>query len=295
MSEKERAKGFTLGQDESGVPFALLSEYGTICRVKERMKNVAQLRIVSFFSDRVDGVSEAPFSRANLGLHVGDDPAAVIANRERLAEKAGLPLDTWVAGEQVHGSDVTVVTEEMRGRGARELDSMLPSTDALITDVPGITLTTYAADCVPILFADEDKGAIGVAHAGWKGTVAKIAGKTVRALVDTYGTNPSSVRVRIGPSIGPCCYEVDERVADAVREAFPSRSEKLLTANENGRWQLDLWRANVEALLEAGVWPEHIERMDACTSCRNDLYFSYRKEGGKTGRLAGLIALQEEK
>lgn len=250
--------------------------------------------ILATFTERRDGVSERPFAGCNLGLHVGDDPARVIANRERVAGRIGIPLDRWVAGEQVHGATVTVVTEEMAGRGARDMESLLPATDALITDVPGVALTTYAADCVPVLLADPHRRAVGAAHAGWKGTVAKIVARTVESLQTTYGCDPSDVHAVIGPSIGPCCYEVDERVADQVRAAFAERADRLLTPNENGRWQLDLWQANVEALLEAGVPAAHIAREDRCTACGVEALYSYRKEG-QTGRHAGIVVLLQEK
>jgi YfiH family protein len=249
--------------------------------------------ILATFTDRRGGVSAAPYASCNLGLHVGDDPACVIENRERVAKRIGIPLDAWVAGEQVHGATVTVVNNQMRGRGSRDIETLLPATDALITDVEGIALTTYAADCVPVLLADPNRRAVGVAHAGWKGTVAKIVLKTVEALHETYGCDPSDVRAVIGPSIGPCCYEVDERVAAHVRQAFPNVYERLLIPNGHGRWQFDLWQANVEALLEAGVLLEHIEREDRCTACEVETFFSYRKEGGKTGH-AGIIALLQE-
>ncbi|KEO80930.1 peptidoglycan editing factor PgeF [Tumebacillus flagellatus] len=252
-------------------------------------------RIIARFTTRQDGVSAAPYTSCNLGLHVGDDALAVVENRTRVGESLGLPLDAWVAGEQVHGSTVTVVTEEHKGRGSRDLASMLPATDALVTNVPGVALTTYAADCVPILFSAPDVTAVGCAHAGWQGTVKKIAARTVRALISEYGADPEHLQVRIGPSIGPCCYEVDERVASQVREAFPDDHETLLTPNDNGRWQLDLWLANVTALREAGVPEPNIHREDACTSCRVDTYFSHRKEAGKTGRHAGIVAILQEK
>ncbi|MGZ4112434.1 MAG: peptidoglycan editing factor PgeF [Tumebacillaceae bacterium] len=248
-------------------------------------------RIVARFTDRLHGSSAAPYTSCNLGLHVGDDPLHVVQNRERVAASLGVSLDSWVAGDQVHGDTVTVVTEEMRGRGARAQADLLPATDALITNVPGITLSTYAADCVPLLFADDAQEAIGVAHAGWKGTVAKIAAKTVRQMATEFGTDPDTVRVLVGPAIGPCCYEVDERVADRVRAAFADRHQELLTPNENGRWQLDLWQANICALQEAGVPLENIHRENKCTSCDVDTYFSHRKENGQTGRHAGIIAL----
>lgn len=251
-------------------------------------------RILARFTTRHDGVSEAPYTSCNLGLHVGDDPSHVVENRKRVGELFGVPISSWVAGDQVHGATVTVVTEGMKGRGARELESMLPATDALVTNVPGLALTTYAADCVPLLFAARDVEAIGCAHAGWQGTVQKIAAHTVRALQDQYGADPAQLQVWVGPSIGPCCYEVDERVASQVRAAFPQDHESLLIPNANGRWQLDLWLCNVKALLEAGVVESNIIRSDACTSCRVDTYFSHRKEAGKTGRHAGIIVILQE-
>lgn len=250
-----------------------------------------KMRIAAGYTDRLNGTSELPYTSCNLGLHVGDRDENVLANRERTAGKFGLPLDSWVAGEQVHGDRVAVVTKEMKGLGARDLASMIPGTDALITDEAGITLTTYAADCVPLLFADEVRLAIGAAHAGWQGTVLKIGAKTVRKMVETYGCDPANIRVKIGPSIGPCCYEVDEPVVSRVRDAFQSDHAGLLTPGRNGRFYFDVWRANELALLEAGIVPQHIERLDRCTSCHVDELFSHRKERGRTGRHAGLVAI----
>lgn len=249
------------------------------------MRTVSESRIVACFTTRHGG---------NLGLHVGDDPQQVIQNREGIARVVGVPLHAWVAGNQVHGSTVTVVTQELIGRGARAQEDQLPDTDALITNLPGVALSTYAADCVPLLMWDETKGAVGAAHAGWKGTVAKIGAKTVAALAAEYGCAPRDIVVKIGPSIGACCYEVDGPVINAVREAFGTAADSILTPNENGRWQLDLWKANELALLDAGVLPGHILREDHCTSCRVDTYFSHRKEQGRTGRHAGVIALLQE-
>lgn len=251
-------------------------------------------RILARFTTRHDGASESPYTSCNLGLHVGDEAARVLRNRERQAEPFGLPLDAWVAGEQVHGDVVAVVTAEQRGAGARDMASALAGTDALITNVPGIVLSTYAADCVPLLFADERQMVIGAAHAGWQGTVLQIGAKTVAQMQKVYGCEPTEIRVRIGPSIGPCCYEVDERVAVRVREAFPQVAEQLLRPNDNGRWQLDLWAANEWALQRAGVPAANIVREAACTSCQVRDYFSHRKEQGKTGRHAGLIAILAE-
>lgn len=247
---------------------------------------MSESRIVACFTTRHGG---------NLGLHVGDDPRQVLQNREGIAQEVGVPLDAWVAGNQVHGSTVTVVTQELKGRGARAQSDVLPDTDALITNVPGLALSTYAADCVPLLLWDEQKGAIGAAHAGWKGTVAKIGAKTVAKMAEQYGCDPKDLFVKIGPSIGACCYEVDGPVIGAVQEAFGEAADALLSPNGNGRSQLDLWKANELALLEAGVLPEHILREDHCTSCRVDTYFSHRREQGKTGRHAGVIALLQEK
>jgi YfiH family protein len=242
------------------------------------------------FTTRLGGKSIEPYESLNMGFHVGDDPGRVLANRQALAGVLEMPLQTWVAAEQVHGDRVAVIRIEDRGRGSLEHGSSVPETDALVTDQKGIVLTTYAADCVPLLFYSTE-GVIGVAHAGWRGTVKKIAAKTVRVMCDQFRCDPGTIQVAIGPAIGPCCYEVDRPVRDAFAEIGLADvcTEEPPTKTLDRRWKCDLWLANKKILLEAGIPESHLYISKQCTSCHNDLYFSHRKEHGKTGRHMGFV------
>ena len=181
---------------------------------------------------------------------------------------------------------------EDRGRGALDYAAAIEDTDALITNALGVPLMLCFADCVPLLFFDSENGAIGVAHAGWKGTVGRIGEKTVQAMAAEFGTEPAKLLVGIGPSIGPECFTVGEEVAEKFREAFPDYHEKLLSQREDGL-HADLWAANRLQLEEAGVAAENIECAEVCTSCEHKWYFSYRADGGDTGRLVAVMALKK--
>ncbi|WP_123039876.1 peptidoglycan editing factor PgeF [Cohnella candidum] len=219
----------------------------------------------------------------NTALHVGDDPAAVAARRNTLAESLEWAFEAWTCGEQVHGCAVHAVRPEDAGRGRLDRSSAVADTDALITDEPDILLVQFFADCVPLYFLDPVTGALGLAHAGWKGTVADIAGHTVRRMAETYGAKPSDIRGAIGPSIGACCYEVDEAVISRVRETI--RDDRVLTPTSDGRARLDLKECNRHLMIKAGILPSRIELSTWCTGCRTDLFFSHRAENGKTGRM----------
>lgn len=245
------------------------------------------------FTTRLGGVSCAPYDGLNMALHVGDDPVKVRKNRQLICAALGIKAEDLVAGEQVHGSEVAVVSEEHRGRGALRYDSALPATDALITNVPGIPLSSYYADCVPILLYDPVKTCVGLAHAGWRGTVQEIAGKTVAHMTEVYGSKPADILAGIGPSIGPCCYQVDLPVQQAFAKSFSYWQELLIPAGEN-RWMLDLWETNRKILLTAGIQASHITVAKICTCCQNKELFSYRADQGKTGRMASLIMIYPE-
>lgn len=244
------------------------------------------------FTLRTGGVSEGPYHSFNMGLHVGDDPEHVVANRRKLAAELGMPFEAWTCADQVHGSRVCQVTSQSKGAGRESLDDVIPATDGLHTDQPGVLLTSFYADCVPLFFLDPLSRAIGLAHAGWKGTVARIAEEMVRAFQRHYGSRAEELLVAIGPAIGGCCYEVDERIMERVRTAA-ARWEAAVIPRENGRYMLDLPRLNEEILAECGVAPERVLRTGWCTSCRTDLFFSHRKEAGKTGRMASFIGWRE--
>jgi YfiH family protein len=176
---------------------------------------------------------------------------------------------------------------------AADAGGLVGTGDALFTRQRTRSLAVFTADCVPLIVVDPEGPALGVAHAGWRGTVRGVAGQLVTALVERAAARPDRLRAVIGPSIGPCCYEVDEPVVGPLRAAFPAAWERWVRprgAGHPGRWWLDLWAANAEQLVAAGVAADSVLRPRLCTGCRPDLFFSYRKEG-MAGRLATLAAL----
>ena len=248
---------------------------------------------VHAISTRLGGVSRAPYDSLDLALHVGDEAGDVCENRRIFAASLGLDAAHIVTPNQVHGDVVARVTEKDAGRGATDYDDCIQETDALITDTPNLPLMLCFADCTPIVFLDPEHRAAGIAHGGWKGTVASIAEKTLRCMGEAFGTQPKDVLVGIGPAIGPCCYEVGAEVAEKFRAAFPYADECLLK-EQDGHIHLNLWEANRQQMLRAGVPEENIEVAGECTCCRHKWYYSYRADGGKTGRIAAMIALKPE-
>ena len=245
------------------------------------------------FSTRVGGVSQAPHATLNIGFSRPDDPAAVLENRQRIARELGFSLNDVVVAAQVHGADVTCVKAEHRGRGAFGANTVLPAADALITAEPGMVLWAGFADCTPLLFIDPVHRAVGVAHAGWQGTLANIAGETVAAMVENFDSQPAELLAVIGPAIGPCCYEVDQPVIAQTEEIFGEQTgEVLLRALGRERPHLDLWRANRLLLEGAGLHEERIVSTELCTACHSDMFFSHRREHGQTGRFAALIGIR---
>ncbi len=206
--------------------------------------------------------------------------------RQRMNVALSLGSNVLTAGRQVHGDHIEVVSSAPAGR---ERHLFFPSTDALVTNVPGVTLFSLHADCVPILLYDPERRVVGLAHAGWKGTILRIAGKTVAKMADTFGCRPGDILAAIGPSIGPQCYEVGEDVVTAVREEF--EQDELLVPRGDSRWSFDLWAANHLSLLEIGVLAANIENSHICTHCRCDEFFSHRAEKGQAGRFGAFIAV----
>ena len=223
------------------------------------------------FSTRLGGVSEGPFASLNLGILTEDDPASVVENRTRLCDAVGADPDGATMAWQRHGSTVT----EAQPRGIVTPGTVYGHCDGLWSDEPGRAMLLLTADCMPIAIAraDEHAPAVGILHAGWRGLLAGLVGNGVRAL------GARDVAAAIGPSIGPCCYEVGEEVATPFREAFGDDVVR------DGK--LDLWTSAERALRAAGC--VHVDRFDICTSCNADRYFSHRRDHGKTGR-QGVIA-----
>lgn len=247
------------------------------------------------FSTRVGGVSTAPYASLNLAGHVGDKPADVLENRRRFSLALGVEPNDWVTAEQVHSDHVAVVTAAQRGQGAVCQDQALAETDAMITRERGAPLAEFFADCVPVMLLDPATPAIGLAHAGWKGTAAGIAAKTVLAMTREFGTRPADCLAAIGPSIGPCCYAVGEAVAGTFINSF-SYGGKLLKPLESGipgqeNLHLDLWEANRRQLIEAGLPAGQIAAAGLCTRCNAGELYSFRADQGRTGRLGALLML----
>ena len=233
---------------------------------------------------RNGGTSRAPWASLNVGGTVGDDPEAVQENI-RLAY-AALELDgeractVW----QVHSADAVIAGERPPGR------RWVARADGMVTDRPGVPLTMRFADCVPILFYDPVHRAVGIAHAGWRGTVARTAISTLRTMQAAYGTDPHDVQAAIGPSIGPDHYQVGPEVVEAVEQCFGT-TDGLIRRASDGSAYLDLWEANRRLLDNAGV--RKIEVSGICTASNTAEFFSHRAERGKTGRFCAIIALNE--
>lgn len=253
------------------------------------------LRLVGvnhFVSTRLGGISSFPFESLNMGFHVDDDPRTVLANRKELCRQAGVPLENLTAAKQVHGNAVAVVTGAMKGRGSDDFKLALNDTDAMVTDVPGVCLMVVVADCVPVLLADPVNRAVGVAHAGWRGTIAGISRRTVEVLHQNYGCHPRDIVAGIGPSIGPCCYRVGAEVFERFEADYGSQVVKVGENSGSSGNYVDLWETNRMQLVGAGVPRENIEVSQVCTCCNHHRFFSARGAGGTTGRFGAGIMLK---
>lgn len=238
------------------------------------------------FSTKLGGVSKGHCATMNISTTRGDAPEAIAENKRRIAGAIGVRVEDMTFTHQTHTTNVAVVEETDRGRRFME-------TDGMITNVPGICLVTFYADCVPLFFIDPVKKAIGLSHSGWRGTVGKMGKVTVEKMTEVFGTNPKDVAAAIGPSICQDCYEVSEDVIDEVRGAFDkSLWKELFYQKENGKYQLNLWKANEEVFLEAGILKENIAVTNVCTHCNPDILFSHRTTGSARGNLSAFLALK---
>jgi YfiH family protein len=232
---------------------------------------------------RHGGVSPEPYASLNLSVSTGDAQENVRQNValafDAVERDPGTRADLW----QVHSAQV-IVAEHPNGP-----NDHLGQADALVTDRPGVSLFLRFADCLPVMIFDPRRGAVGVAHAGWRGSLKKIAKATVEAMAARYGSKPADLVAGVGPGIGPCHYAVGPEVVAQTHQAFNGVADSLLSRHSDG-YHLDLWSANRAALTEAGV--EHIEVAEICTVCHSDDFFSHRATGGRTGRFGGLIGLR---
>ena len=246
--------------------------------------------LIHGISTRLHGYSISPFNSLNLGLHTGDTRETVLKNRSLFAAAVGINPEAVVTAQQVHEDTITIVSADDRGSGAKDYSRAFSSTDALATTEPGVPLMLFFADCVPVLFFDPVRRVTAISHAGWKGTVSRIAAKTLTKLQAEFNVNPKDCLIGIGPSIGQCCYEVDQTVINRLQQEFTNTWSNF-TLPKNNRWQLDLWELNRRQLLEVGASEDNIVVSGICTSCNTQLYYSHRAEHGATGRLAAVVQL----
>lgn len=238
------------------------------------------------FSTRKGGVSSPPLASLNFDSRDADAPENIARNRSLFADAIGLSgaeMERLVTLNQVHGDALITVDAGY--------DFKMKDADAMITNVAGTPIGILTADCQPILLFDPVKKVVGAAHAGWKGAYLKIGGLTVVAMRERFGSDLKDIRAALGPFIGPCCYAVKGDVHARFKEAFGSNAG-LFFSGQDGL-SLDIGKANVKTLLDAGLVKENIEVSGLCTACRNDLFFSYRKEEGRTGRQISVIMLRE--
>lgn len=243
------------------------------------------------FSTRLGGVSSGIFESLNLGLHRGDDPLAVEENYRRFCRAVGADPGRLALGNQVHGANVLEVTEKQVKKGL--FDPVSYEADGLMTDLAGVGLVVFTADCVPILLHDPVTGCVAALHAGWRGTAGGIGAEGVRRLSQRYGARPEDIRAAIGPAIGPCCFQTDGDVPEAMERALGTRASAYIRA-EKGKFWVDLKGINGEILRNAGVLPEHLEICGECTHCHPEKYWSHRYTKGERGSQAAIICLRKE-
>ena len=232
---------------------------------------------------RKGGVSTAPWNALNLGGNVGDDPVAVRHNHNLIYSELDLNPKQTCTVWQVHSADVIIANEPVQGR------RWIALADSMVTDKPDTSLFMRFADCTPLLFHDPVRRVIGIAHAGWRGTVQGVAANTVRAMVDGYGCKPQDIQAGIGPAIGPDAYQVGEEVVKAVQDYFGTTGGLIRRDITDGTAYLNLWEANRVDLQRAGV--QQIEIAGICTATHTDEFFSHRAEKGRTGRFGAVLSL----
>ena len=244
------------------------------------------------FTTRLGGVSEGEFTSMNTAFNRNDDPNRVTENYKRICGSAGFEFESLVASAQDHHTYVRAVTSKEKGIGIyrpRDLESV----DALITNEPGVTLVTYYADCTPLFFVDVKNRAIGLAHAGWRGTVGRIGEKVIEKMTALYGTDPKNVTCAVGPAISVCCYEVDEPCAANFLALTDLDTDKFVFEKGGGKYMLNLLEANKQILMAAGVPEKNITLSDLCTNCNSGLLWSHRATKGHRGTMSALLCIRK--
>jgi hypothetical protein len=247
-------------------------------------------RLRGFTSTRQGGVSSGAFDSLNLGLNTGDSPAAVVENRRRALERGGLDPGRAVYARQVHADRIVEAVEGDAGRGAWDWEQGLADCDALFTRVSGLPLAIGHADCLAVALADPDAGLVGLAHAGWRGALAGLPGSLARRLV-SEGASPSGLRAVLSPCLGPKSLELGEEQHRLFSKAY-GRSGDFMSALDHGHFYLDLWACVRRQLLDLGMDGVHIQGQELDTASHPELFYSHRRDEGKTGRMLTVVALQ---
>ncbi|WP_413380024.1 peptidoglycan editing factor PgeF [Alkalihalobacillus sp. 1P02AB] len=251
--------------------------------------------LIAGFTTRNGGVSTGHFHSLNMGFHVPDKEDNVIKNRKMIAEKLDFPTEFWVGSEQVHEATIQKVTKNDCSKGALSFDSALKNTDGLYTADANVLLTSLYADCVPLYFWSEKRRLVGLAHAGWKGTVLGIGEKMIQRWVEDEEVAITDIHVAIGPCISQAAYEVDSSVIEKITEHFgQKRMEEVTIQTDKEHYQLDLRLLNFFNLIDQGLKKEQILVSTYCTLNDESLFFSHRRDNGKTGRLMSFIGRKSE-
>jgi polyphenol oxidase len=238
------------------------------------------------FTTRNGGVSRPPYNSLNLGYNTEDPRHNVEANRSTLARAFDLAPHLLLTVQQVHGSNILVINE-----ANPDLSHFLTiECDAVITDQPGIMIGILVADCYPVLLVDMQRQVAAAVHVGWRGAAAGLLGKTIKAMRDDFGCQPSQLHAAIGPGIGAHRYEVDRPVRDAFRNGS-GHWEEIAQETTLGKWHLDLRQSCMLQLQDAGLDPDKVEATAEDTCCHRELFFSYRRDQGQTGRQMGFVLL----
>lgn len=242
------------------------------------------------FSTRLGGVSPAPWDSMNLGANRGDDAANVRENFRRFCRAVGTDPSGVVKNHQVHSALVRSVTAE---DAVADLAAPgMVDADGLVTDQPGVCLTVFSGDCVPILLYDPVRRCIAAAHAGWRGTAAGIAANAAQAMISRYSCRPEDILAAIGPGIAPCCFETHLDVPEGLRAGLGQDAEPFIhPLPKSEKYQVDLKGANAQWLERAGLLPDHIAICPACTGCNRTLFWSHRLQGNQRGSMAAMIQL----
>ncbi len=247
------------------------------------------------FSTRLGGTSTGVCSTMNLSFGREDNRENVAANFRLMGQAIGFNPDSLTFSWQTHETQVCHVTAEHKGNGFLRKNS-LEGYDALTTNTRGVTLTTFHADCVPLFFVDPQAKAIGLAHAGWRGTLGAIGPAVVEKMTAMFGCQPQHILAGIGPSIGPCCFEVDRPVAALFLEQHPWSKDFVIAHPQDGKFHIDLWAINRRLLIDKGLLPAHVKGQEKgheiCTQCHPDLFFSHRFHGENRGSMAAFLELK---